>query len=39
MTAEPGRRRSVGCGLGRLAQDVGIDQVFHRESVDSEAMG
>jgi len=39
ICAEPLNDSNVGQRFGRLAQDVGIDQVFHSVSVDSESTG
>ena len=29
----------IGGGLGRLAEDIGVDQIGHSVSVDSDSMG
>ena len=39
IRAEPLDHSDVGYRFGRLAQHVGIDQVFHSVSVDSESTG
>ena len=39
VAAEPIHDAGVGCGLGRLAQDIGVHHVLHSESVDSEGTG
>ena len=36
---EPVHDRWMGIGFGRFAQDVGVDQIGHRVSVDSDSMG
>lgn len=38
MTAKPIDDRGIWNGLGRLAQDVRIHEIFHNESVDSEGI-
>lgn len=39
VAAKPCQRGGVWRRLRRLAQDVGINEIFQRESVDSEGMG
>jgi hypothetical protein len=39
MCAKPRHDTRIGCRLRRLAQNVGVDQVLHSASVDSESMG
>ncbi len=39
MLAEPVEDGRVGARFGGLAEDVGVDEEFHRVSVDSDSMG
>ncbi len=39
MSAKPRHDARVGRRFGRLAQNIGVDQIFHIESVDSESTG
>src|SRR5207244_1990292 len=39
MCAKPRHHARIRLGFRRLAQDVGVDQVLHCASVDSESMG
>jgi hypothetical protein len=39
VLVQPSEDLRVGRGFGGLAEDVGVHEVFHSRSVDSEGMG